>query len=215
MHRTALGLKDSRIVTDDDLRVLCELLPAEDQIWLCVVYGSAAHGALGPNSDIDVLGEGEPAHLDAWWQQGELAIGREVNISGVSYMLAQPMMAAQILDGPVVLRDSRNRLEDMRREMDQNGRLRAFQVRILGEALDEFPQKGPARPFTSSEQRFMEALAGLRSERKRLYIDVSPLQRQWAVERMTRAAYATCSAIGPYTVTMPSHAARSKVSAVC
>jgi len=99
-------------------------------------------------------------------------------------MLRQPMMVQQILDTPIVLRDSRRRLEDMQLDLDTDGRLRTFQMRLLGEALDEFPQDG--RAVTASEQRFIEALAGVRNEYRRVIGGRTPLERQLAVERLTR-----------------------------
>lgn len=162
------------------------LLPGEDPIWLCVIYGSASFGALGPQSDIDVLAEGDADAIAAWAAEAEQVTRREVNVSGVDYMLLQPMMVQQILDTPIVLRDSRDRLDYMRRELDEGGRLRAFQVRILGEALDEFPQDGPERAITAPEQRYIEALAGVRHEYRKMLEARTPLDRQWAVERLTR-----------------------------
>src|SRR3954452_19254532 len=133
-----------------ELPDLAVLLPDEQQIWLCVIYGSASFGALGPNSDIDVLAEGDADAIAAWAAEAEHVTGREVNVSGVDYMSRQPTMVQQILDTPIVLRDSRKRLEDVQRELDKGGRLRTFQMRLLGEALDEFPQDGPARAITGS-----------------------------------------------------------------
>jgi hypothetical protein len=155
-------------------------------VWLCVIYGSASFGALGPKSDIDVLAEGYANAIAAWAAEAEQVTGREVNVSGVDYMLRQPMMVQQILDTPIVLRDSRNRLEDMQRALDEGGRLRAFHVRILGEALDEFPQDGPDRAITAPEQRYIEALAGVRHEYRKVIEGRTALDRQWAVERLTR-----------------------------
>jgi len=54
------------------------LLPGEDQIWLCVIYGSASFGALGPNSDIDVLAEGDANAIAAWAAEAERLTGREI-----------------------------------------------------------------------------------------------------------------------------------------
>ena len=59
-------------------------------------------------------------------------------------------------------------------------------MRILGEALDEFPQAGPDRAITASEQRYIEALAGVRHEYRKMVEGRTALDRQWAVERLTR-----------------------------
>ncbi len=74
----------------------------------------------------------------------------------------------------------------MQLELDKGGRLRTFQMRLLGEALDEFPQDGPDRAITGSEQRFIEALAGVRNEYRKVIGGRTALDRQWAVERLTR-----------------------------
>ena len=172
-------------IVDDDLQALEALLPSPDDVWLCVVYGSAARGALVPTSDIDVLGEGHADALDAWREAAERVIDREVNLSGVEHMLRQPMMVAEVLDGPIVLRDSRDRLGDMRRAAAEDGSLRSAQICMLGDALREYPQERPARSFTGGEQRFMEALARLRRELEHFQSEKA-LERQWAVGRMTR-----------------------------
>src|SRR3954467_11962209 len=105
-----------------ELPDLAGLLPDEQQIWLCVIYGSASFGALGAGSDIDVLAEGDRDAIDAWASAAEQGAAREVNVSSVDYMLRQPMMVQQILDTPIVLRDTRDRLGDMRRELESDGR---------------------------------------------------------------------------------------------
>jgi len=74
------------------------LLPKENELWRCVIYGSASFGALGPNSDIDVLAEGDAKAIAAWAAEAEQLTRREVNVSDVDYMLRQPMMVQQILD---------------------------------------------------------------------------------------------------------------------
>jgi predicted nucleotidyltransferase len=169
-----------------ELKTLEDLLPAEGDVWLCVIYGSAARGGLGPNSDIDVLGEGNGEALEAWREQAEDALKREINVSGVTYMLKQPMMVAEILDEPVVLRDVRGRLKDMCRQTEEEGRLPLFLLRIMREAFDDFTVDPPERGLTRPERLFMEALAGARNERKKMTTSDSPLQRQWATERLTR-----------------------------
>lgn len=168
-------------------QALAPILPGPDSIWLCAIYGSAAFGALGPNSDIDVIAEGDCETLDEWRQQAEAVTSREVNVASVDYMMRQPLMVQQIASNPIVLRDTQDRLAQMRDEVERSGRLRAWQLRTLGEALGEFNQQGPGRPLTDLEQRFIEALASVRNEAQQLRIAaMKDLEAQWATERPTR-----------------------------
>ncbi len=167
--------------------MLKSLLPRDGDLWLCVVFGSAARNALGPRSDVDVVAEGLPEAIDAWQGAAQQAVGREVSVYSVSYMLRQPMMVAEILDGPVVLRDTRGRLAEMQAESEKDGRLPAFLLRMLRDALMDYEQPGPSRNYSGTERRFMEALAATRSERKRLQsVETKALERLWATERATR-----------------------------
>jgi hypothetical protein len=168
----------------DELARLRALLPDEEQFWLCVVFGSAARDAFGPKSDIDVLAEGEPEAVSRWAEAAEAAVGREVNPASVPYMQRQPMMMAEILEAPVVLRDVRGQVDQLRAEEERSGRLEAWLFRMYREALGDFDEPAPARAFTGSERRFMEALAKLRNERGKL--TGKPLERRWAAQRITR-----------------------------
>lgn len=170
----------------DELGELRALLPAPDQMWLCVVFGSAARGALGPESDIDVVAEGDPDALETWVAAAEASTGREVDVSGPTYHLSSPLILSEILENHVVLRDSRARLDEIRHRLDTECDLETWQLMALREAVDDPTERAPGRPLSPEEARFIAALGKVRNERKRLLAADKSLERQWATQRLLR-----------------------------
>lgn len=91
--------------------MVTEVLRTERNVRLAVLFGSAARGRVGENSDVDVLvalAEERPMYLSYLAARLARALGRDVDVLSLAQVRAHdpPLLGAILRDGrPVVDRD--------------------------------------------------------------------------------------------------------------